>query len=255
MSLDTLKPKVAKLIKKAQSGGNTAELEAIIDNSGVLDSTEGTVEEKVEQLVDKAEYENLWYIASQSLENLTNTFRYVDRFPRIKPIKCKYCTSMCNGNKKIESIDFILDFSTTGTQFDYAFRDTSNLKFIKGITARWIRAAGMFSNSGIEVIEEAFDYTGVSSFANLGGMFNNANALREVRFVEKTIGGSFSFTSAVLSAESKQSIFDGLATVETAQTLTLNANLKILQSQVDSANAKGWTVAGGTVVSEEEYYG
>ena len=255
MSLETLKTKVGKLIEKAQSGGNTDELEAIIDNSGVLDSTEGTIEEKVEQLIDKAEYENIWYIASQSLENLTNTFRYVDRFPRIKPIKCKYCTSMCNGNKKIESIDFILDFSTTGTQFDYAFRDTSNLKFIKGIKAQWRRASGMFLNSGIEVIEEAFDYTGVSSFANIGGMFNNANALREVRFVEKTIGGSFSFTSTVLSAESIQSIIDGLATVETAQTLTLNANLKILQSQVDSANAKGWTVAGGTVVSEEEYYG
>ncbi len=57
-----------------------------------------------------------------------------------------------------------------------------------------------------------------------------------------------------LSTTSKQSIFDGLAVVDTAQTLTLHANLKILQTQVDSANAKGWTVAGGIVVSEEEYY-
>ena len=50
------------------------------------------------------------------------------------------------------------------------------------------------------------------------------------------------------------SIINGLAVVETTRTLTLPTNLKILQSQVDSANAKGWTIAGGKVVSEEEYY-
>lgn len=79
--------------------------------------------------------------------------------------------------------------------------------------------------------------------------------LREIRVKENTIYKSISFSnSAVWSDESKQSIFDGLATVETAETLTLTKNVKILQSQVDSANNKGWTVAGGKVVSEEEYY-
>ena len=33
-------------------------LEALIDNSGVLDSTEGTVTEKVEELIDKAKSGN-----------------------------------------------------------------------------------------------------------------------------------------------------------------------------------------------------
>lgn len=71
-----------------------------------------------------------------------------------------------------------------------------------------------------------------------------------------TIKISISFAQcSKLSTASVQSIFDGLATVDTAQTLTLHKDLKILQSQVDSANAKGWTVAGGKVVSEEEYYG
>ena len=79
--------------------------------------------------------------------------------------------------------------------------------------------------------------------------------MREIRFVENSISIPLTFTSSNLSPDSKNSIFNGLATVETAMTLTLPANLKILQSQVDSANAKGWTVAGGTVVSEEEYYG
>lgn len=40
-----------------------------------------------------------------------------------------------------------------------------------------------------------------------------------------------------------------------ARTITLHANQKILQTQVDRANEKGWTIAGGTVVSEEEYNG
>jgi len=82
------------------------------------------------------------------------------------------------------------------------------------------------------------------------------NLLEDIEFVPNTIKISIQFHYCnKLTAKSIQSIFDGLATVETAQTLTLHSNLKILQSQVDSANAKGWTIAGGIVVSEEEYYG
>ena len=111
----------------------------------------------------------------------------------------------------------------------------------------------MFYDSAIKEIEVPFDFSNVQS--GYSSAFQKASALVEVRFVTGTIKVSILFTSALLSAESIQSIIDGLATVETAQTLTLPANLKILQSQVDSANAKGWTVAGGTIVSEEEYYG
>ncbi len=96
----------------------------------------------------------------------------------------------------------------------------------------------------------------LSSTTNLTNSFQYCGALKEVRFAVNSISKNISFAqSPNLSTETIQSIFDGLATVDTAQTLTLHTNLKILQSQVDSANAKGWTVAGGTVVSEEEYYG
>lgn len=47
--------KVTVNVEVEQSGGNTDEIETIIDNSGVLDSTEGTVEDKVEQLIEKAQ--------------------------------------------------------------------------------------------------------------------------------------------------------------------------------------------------------
>lgn len=95
-----------------------------------------------------------------------------------------------------------------------------------------------------------------SSATNVSNVFAGCYALKEVRFAPNCLKLSTALSySNLLSTESRQSIFDGLTTVETAQTLTLHSNLKILQSQVDSANAKGWTVAGGKVVSEEEYYG
>ena len=95
-------------------------------------------------------------------------------------------------------------------------------------------------------------HSGITTFYNA---FLSCTRLKEVRF-EGEITKSISFKScSELSTTSRESIFNALATVETTQTLTLNNQVKILQSQVDSANAKGWTVAGGTVVSEEEYYG
>lgn len=104
----------------------------------------------------------------------------------------------------------------------------------------------------LENINGTIDASKCTSFGNA---FTKCYALREFRFTENSIKTSLSFAASPnLSVDSKNSIFNGLALVETTQTLTLPANLKILQSQVDSANAKGWTVAGGVVVSEEEYY-
>jgi hypothetical protein len=51
------------------------------------------------------------------------------------------------------------------------------------------------------------------------------------------------FTTAVLTAESIQSIIDGLATVTTAQTLTLNKAIVLTDEQKATINAKGWTLA------------
>ena len=79
---------------------------------------------------------------------------------------------------------------------------------------------------------------------------NTAFTLENICFKEESIHWSFFIERCrYLSAESIQSIFDGLATVETAQTLTLHADVKILQSQVDTAKDKGWKVSGVTVLS------
>ena len=82
-------------------------------------------------------------------------------------------------------------------------------------------------------------------------MFQNCTNLETITPKANSIKISISFAqSSKLSTNSIKSIIDGLATVETVQTLTLNAEQKVLQSHIDSANAKGWTVAGGKVVQE-----
>lgn len=144
------------------------------------------------------------------------------------PDESQYMVSTFANAKNLEEI--VLNFSTKNIKnYSQAFGSCNALKRIIGV----------------------LDF---SSATDISWMFGCSN-LEEVRFAPNTVAISISVGCGKISAESVQSIIDGLATVETAQTLTFNANTKILQSQVDSANAKGWTVAGGKVVSEEEYYG
>lgn len=214
---------VKDLIDGYGQGGGADEIESIIDKSGVLDSTEGSVTEKLSKIL-----------------NITDVMK------KTKAVNFE-------NDKTIETIDFYID--NIVSSLNNAFSGTTNLKTMVGInTAKVIHISKTFYNSGIVSIQEPFDFS--SAISGYLQPFYGAEKLEDVRIVPETIkvGTNLSLCK-MLSAESKQSIFDGLATVETAQTLTLHANAKILQSQVDSANAKGWTVAGGTVVSEEEYYG
>ena len=246
MSLETLKPKVEQLIEKAQSGGDTDELEAIIDNSGVLDSTEGTVEEKVEQVVDKAEDENLWYMRSTETSDRFGTglfhHSHLTKLPRLDLSKNTNLSNFCT-SASIERIDQYLNTESC-LLFTSAFNGTANLVYLKGIcTKNAIRVNSMFYDSAIKEIEVPFDFSNVQS--GYSSAFQKASALVEVRFVTETIKVSILFTSALLSAESIQSIIDGLATVETAQTLTLHADVKakLTQAQLDTITGKNWSLA------------
>lgn len=238
-------------------GGGTEEIEQIIDQSGVLDSTDGTVTEKVEQLIDKADDGNLWYEASKKITSFAANHQCpcfaqwaYSRLPRTDFSNVTSLSYAIN-NTQLEYIDFYIN-SAKCTRFDDALSVNKKLKWIVGIDlSSATNIYDLFLSSAIETIQEPLN---ISNVTKAGNAFSCDN-LKDIRFVAKCIKTSTIFTSPVLTDESIQSIFDGLATVETAQTLTLHKDSKILQSQVDSANAKGWTVAGGTVVSEEEYYG
>jgi hypothetical protein len=75
-------------------------------------------------------------------------------------------------------------------------------------------------------------------------MFSSCNNLEEVTFEPNSLSVSISLSStSKLTSKSIQSIIDGLATVETAQTLTLHKNIVLTDEQKATINAKGWTLA------------
>lgn len=182
-----------------------------------------------------------------------------------------------------EAITFNFDYMTSFTDFWRAVVNTTVKRVTLNINTKPTALVRLFSqnnvgdyNRAVEHITLNADTSSVTNFTQMlysmsklkivdgseidfssatsVNMWCDASVLEEIRVAKETIKISMSINAPALSVDSKDSIFEGLARVETAQTLTLPQKLKVLQSQVDSANAKGWTVAGGTVVSEEEYY-
>lgn len=264
-------------------------LEIIIDNSGVLEETEGTVSvmEKVEQLIDKAEEldvfmhitnaSSLFYSAKKfptkvvvNLPNATNVYQVfaywnTDPIPIVEELTVnapninvsnrQFCMGQMftfnNGVKKV-----ILNMPDGSQYMEATFSQAKGLEEIvlnfstKNIIS-YNQAFG--SCTALKKIVGVLDF---SSTTSINYTFSNCSNLEEATFAPNTLSLSITLaSSSKLTNGTKESVFGALATVETAQTLTLHKNVKILQSQVDGANAKGWTVAGGTVVSEEEYYG
>lgn len=87
---------------------------------------------------------------------------------------------------------------------------------------------------------------GTIDLTECAGMTNFAlycYELKEIRFKANSIKLSISFSnSSKLSAESVQSIIDGLATVETAQTLTLHSSIVLTDEQKAQISSKNWTL-------------
>ena len=244
MSLDTLKTKVEQLIEKAQSGGNTDELEAIIDNSGVLDSTEGTVEEKVEQLVEKAEDENLWYrFSEQTTKKIDMSTFDLEKLPRMNPINTTTFSYSFSSMPNLKSVDFYIN-SVNVTNFNNMFSYSNSLEYVKGVnTSKATNVEDMFRCEKLKIVEEPLDFS--SLLTKPLNAFRVCPMLEEVRIVKETIFVNAEMISPKLSAESIQSIIDGLAIVETAQTLTLHADVKakLTQAQLDTITGKNWNLA------------
>jgi hypothetical protein len=189
---------------------NADEIESIIDQSGVLDSTEGTVMEKVEVLIDRT--------------NLTN----------------KMTGLMFNGSNINEIIFDCSNITILSNSFQACpylrnvyLTNTSKVK-------NWNYA---FASSGIVTIE-TLDFSSATyiNYQTLG--YNNQ--LVNLKIVPETVKKTIDIrASARLSDESIQSIIDGLATVETAQTLTLHADVKakLTEEQLTTITSKNWNLA------------
>ena len=142
-------------------------------------------------------------------------------------------------NSNIDRIDFYI--ANPFTSHNNFLRNTRNLKYVKGINMSNSTAIRfMFSGSFIETIEEPLDFSKVNDTTSAFA----CDHLREIRFVPETIKISINFSRcSKLSAQSIQSIIDGLATITTAQTLTLNSAIVLTDAQKSSITAKGWTLA------------
>lgn len=232
----------------AIESGGTDEIENIIDKSGVLGTIDGTVTvtEKVEQLIDLA--------AIRGLVNECLTAHAGD-------LKCFFSkTSIADLS--------VFDFSTTGN-FKELFKQCNSLRVAELDTRYGKEFARVFvkctnlemviltSTSNGSDFDTAFGYCtklrkistlDLSSATNLIYIFYNCSALEEISFVAETIKQSISFVhSPKLTPESVQSIVDGLAdlTGGTAQTLTLNADVKakLTETQLATITGKNWNLA------------
>lgn len=228
-------------------GGGTEEIENIIDESGVLESTDGTATEKVEQLIDKAQFENILYEQSKSWSNqfasLFNNNQDIKKIPRLNFQNASTMQTCFNACVNLESVDYYIN-SSKCTNFTSLFTNCTKLKYIKGVdTSKATRMGGFINGSGVETIDSLIDMSNVQSTHM--NAFTTANNLVNVSFVAESIKYSLGFGSAVLSDESIQSIIDGLATVETAQTLTLHADVKtkLTDEQLATITSKNWSVA------------
>ncbi len=188
------------------------ELETLIDESGVLEDTEGSVNEKVEGLIDK-----------------------VDRYKWLKD-NVKLIGFPNNSNITTVNVD-----CSNITELQYGFARCSNLHsvYLKN-TQNVFNWKGAFYGSNILYIIETLDFSSATTIT--ADTF--AAWVISLKVVPETIHYNFSVAYCIqLSAESIQSIIDGLATVETAQTLTLNSAITLTDEQKATINAKGWTLA------------
>ena len=220
-----------------------AEIESLIDESGVLDSTEGTVEEKVEQLVDLAQWEDFWYKASGNwTSQFVMLFYKATNIKKLPRLNFQNATSLSEfmTSSTIESVDYYINSGNVGVA-QSPFVGCKNLTFFYGIDLTNCKSADLFKNcSLLETIQEPLDMSG----SGTDGHFIGCYSLKNIRFVANTLKKSLYLGQLnLLTPESIQSIIDGLATVTTAQTLTLHKDITLTDEQKATINSKGWTLA------------
>lgn len=114
-----------------------------------------------------------------------------------------------------------------------------------------------FNTSNVTTMESMFNQCSALSTLDLGdkfdagklinvnGIFNNCYSLKTITGCIKNLSISLNLSSSPLDHDSAMRIINGLATVTTAQTLTLNNTTKTTLSNTEKAILinKGWTLA------------
>lgn len=155
--------------------------------------------------------------------------------------------SSCNGSKNIRT--FKVEYkSELSWVLNSAFSSCSEL--IEVDLGERVAVTGenpnIFSHAiSLKKIKTELDLSSATSIANA---FLKCDALEEVRFRKNSIKLALSFSnSSKLSAESIQSIIDGLAdlTGGTGRTITFHKDVKtkLTETQIATITSKNWTLA------------
>lgn len=150
-------------------------------------------------------------------------------------------------NSKIKSIKIVGNHKVIGVGMNNTFQHCS-AEIIDFSECDLVVSGQAMSNtfincSKLKEIKGTFDVSKVTSFI---GLFNNCTVLEEVRFLEENIFKTITFGSCkLLSAASIQSIINGLATAEEAQTITFHVDVKakLTEEQIATITSKNWTLA------------
>lgn len=157
--------------------------------------------------------------------------------------------------KALESIE---QFNvSSATNLASLFAQSNNLKSVDFVnsTSKVTNFSGLFAGKTVLETAKGLD---LSSATNLASMFASCSNLKNITFVENSIKINFNLgSSSLLSDESIQSLINGLATVETAQNLTIHNDVatKLTDEQKATISSKNWNIVipqGGEVKTELE---
>jgi hypothetical protein len=186
----------------------------IIDQSGALGGTDGTATEKVEQLIDKANC-----------------------------LEVKFSSNPTNKT-------VVLRLNKDWNNLAYAFTQNKNVQHIilQGLEECNIVSYAYWCQKTTNLVSVTgeLDFSYITNQADMSYMFNECTNLEEIRYKPNTAKFAHSYRhSPKLSAETIQSIINGLATVEEAQTLTLHADVKakLTETQLATITNKNWNLA------------
>ena len=147
-----------------------------------------------------------------------------------------------------ESLEYIPPYDYPKANFDYFCQNCINLKIVDSLYTSVSTSFQLMCSGCVNLIAiySQLDFSKTSSANGLNSVFRDCKALVTVSFVENSIPFSLSLAqSPLLSDESIHSIINGLATVETSQTLTLHADVKakLTESQIAQITSKNWNLA------------
>lgn len=169
--------------------------------------------------------------------------------------KVKTFNNLFYNCKVLESVE---QFNvSSATNLTSLFAQSNNLKSIDFVnsTSKVTNFSGLFAGKTVLETAKGLD---LSSATNLASMFASCSNLKNITFVENSIKINFNLgSSSLLSDESIQSLINGLATVETAQNLTIHNDVatKLTEEQKATISSKNWNIdtpSGGEVKPELE---